>query len=277
MVNLPHEAEKDNISLKKIRAGNYEFAYVYNKTNNLITLIMIHGHGASNEYLKPVFNYPTIAKYSILIPDLVGFGETPAPAYFIFKMEDQARAVKQLMDKLRINGQVVLLGSSMGGAIMVMLAEMLRGRVKGIINAEGTIDLSDCSAPNQTIAAQPYELYEKTVFWRRLDELRAVPEYNWVVRSQEKAGPVSCYKSIVDYVNVARGDTLIDRLSALNVPILGIYGEKNKGLRTSDDKLSKLKDSSIIYIPNAGHVMMMDNPNAYYSAIETFMAKIKLS
>jgi pimeloyl-ACP methyl ester carboxylesterase len=275
MVNIPIDTGKiDNIPLKITRVGKYEFAYVYSKKNPL-TLVMIHGHGASNEYLRPVFKYPNLAKYSVLIPDLIGFGDTPAPADFSYKMEDQALAVKQLMYKLGISGNVVLLGSSMGGAIAVFLAEALKRKVKGIILAEGTLDISDCSAPNQAIAAQPYDLYEKTVFWRRLDELRADPEYSWVVKSQEKAGPISCYKSIVDYVKVAREDTLITKLANLGIPILGIYGEKNKGLRTSDLRLSKLKDSSVVYIPNAGHVMMYDNPEAYHQAIENFMYKIE--
>ena len=266
-----------NVKLDHVKTQDYEFAYVYHKGKNPLTLVMLHGHGASNEYLKPVFDYLELTKYSILIPDLIGFGDTPASAGFSFKMEDQARAVKQLIDELGIEGDLVLLGSSMGGAIAIMLAEMLGGKVKGIINAEGTIDLNDCSAPNQAIATQPYEHYEKTVFWQRLEELRADPEYTWVVRSQEKAGPISCYKSIVDYVRVAKEDTLTIRLANLKVPILAIYGEKNRGLRTSEKRLGAIKQTCVVYIPQGGHVMMRDNPDAFYRAIDDFLKKIKNS
>ena len=260
--------------VESIRVGEFTFSYVHHRSKKSLTLVMIHGHGASNEYLRPVFNYPELVKYGILIPDLVGFGDTPAPAWFSFKMEDQTRAVKQLMDTLAIKGDVVLLGSSMGGAIAVILAEMLGNRVKGIINAEGTIDIDDCSTPNQVIATQTYERYEATVFKQRLDELRADPEYAWVVRSQEKAGPVSCYLSIEDYVKVAKEDTLTRRLANLNVPILAIYGEKNKGTRTSEKRLGAIKRSSVVYIPRAGHVMMLDNPDAFYDAVSEFIEKL---
>jgi pimeloyl-ACP methyl ester carboxylesterase len=264
--------EKVKLDHKKTR--EYDFSYIYHKGNSPLTLIMLHGHGASNEYLRPILDYPKLAEYSILIPDLVGFGDTPAPAGFSFRMEDQAKAVKQLIDVLGVEDKIVLLGSSMGGAIAVMLAEMLDGKVKGFINAEGTIDINDCSAPNQAIAAQPYEFYEKTVFWKRLEELRADPDYVWVVRSQEKAGPVSCYKSIVDYVRVAREDTLTVRLANLGVPVLAIFGEKNRGLRTMEERFRAIEGAGVVYIPRGGHVMMRDNPDAYYQAIEEFMNQI---
>jgi len=262
------------VKLDHKKTTNYDFAYVYHKGKLPITLIMLHGHGASNEYLRPVFNYPQLTKYSILIPDLVGFGDTPAPEGFSFKMEDQAKAVKQLIEALRIEDEIVLLGSSMGGTIAVMLGEMLDGKVKGIINADGTIDINDCSAPNQVIATQPYDAYEKTVFWKRLEELKASPEYAWVVRSQEKAGPFSCYKSIIDYVQVAKEDTLTARLAILKVPILAVFGEKNRGTRTSEMKLGAIEGASVVYIPRGGHVMMSDNPDAYYQAIDKFMNQL---
>jgi len=263
-----------NIKLEHSKTKDYDFSYIYHRGKRPLTLIMLHGHGASNEYLKPIFNHPELTEYSILIPDLVGFGDTLAPVRFSFKMKDQARAVKQLIEFLGIEGEIVLMGSSMGGAIAIMLAEMLDGKVKGIINAEGTIDINYCSAPNQAIAAQPYDHYEKTVFWQRLEELKADPEYTWVVRSQEKAGPISCYKSIVDYVRVSKEDTLTLRLANLKVPILAIYGEKSRGLHTSEKRLEAISQTSIVYIPRGGHVMMRDNPDAFYQIIEEFMSKI---
>jgi len=96
----------------------------------------------------------------------------------------------------------------------------------------------------------------------------------WVVRSQEKAGPVSCYKSIVDYVRVAREDTLTVRLANLGVPVLAIFGEKNRGLRTMEERFRAIEGAGVVYIPRGGHVMMRDNPDAYYQAIEEFMNQI---
>ena len=64
------------------------------------------------------------------------------------------------------------------------------------------------------------------------------------------------------------------RLANLKVPILAIFGEKNRGTRTSETKLGAIEGASVVYIPRGGHVMMSDNPDAYYQAIDNFMNQL---
>ena len=65
-----------------------------------MTIVPIHGLGGSNAYWQPIHDYPELAAYSILIPDLVGYGDSqPAPKNFKYTMREQAEAIKALIDK----------------------------------------------------------------------------------------------------------------------------------------------------------------------------------
>jgi len=55
--------------------------------------------------------------------------------------------------------------------------------------------------------------------------------------------------------------------------VLVIYGEKNKGLWTSEKKM--VDQFSLVYIPGAGHAMMEDNPDAFYGAVIRFVKGLK--
>ena len=91
--------------------------------------------------------------------------------------------------------------------------------------------------------------------------------------SLAKAGPITMYHSSGDLVNVSREDTLVGRLTALKVPVLAIYGEKNKGLWTSEKKLTSL--FQLVYIQGAGHEMMRENPEVFYGEVTRFIVGLK--
>ena len=54
--------------------------------------------------------------------------------------------------------------------------------------------------------------------------------------------------------------------------MLAVYGEKNRGKFTSENKLGEA--FPLVFIPDAAHSMMVDNPNAYYSEVSRFIEKI---
>lgn len=239
-----------------------------------MTILLIHGLGASKVYMQNIVNYPSLSEYSILIPDLVGFGDTAAPTFFGYTMREQAEALKLLMNGLGIIGDLVLIPHSMGGPIGIMLAEMLDSRVRGIVYAEGNIDLGDCFGSNRIITRYTFEEYKATGFRRDLDALRRNPANAGISYLQEKAGPVSMYMSSTDLVKVSREGTLANRLVNLKVPVVAVFGEKNKGLWTSEKKLGAL--FPLVFIAGAGHGMMLDNPDAFYGAVTEFINSLRL-
>ena len=177
----------------------------------------------------------------------------------------------KLIDKLGIK-EVVLVPHSMGGPVALELAEMIENRVKGIVYAEGNVDFNDCFFSNWIITKHTYEEWVGGVFQGILERYKQDPEQANYVTSFSKAGPVSTYRSSEDLVMVSKKDDIRDRLAALKIPVLAVFCEKNKGKFTSEAKMAE--KFPLVFIPDAEHSMMVDNPDDYYREIARFVKSI---
>ena len=138
----------------------------------------------------------------------------------------------------------------MGGSIGVYLAEMLDPRVKGIIYAEGNVDFNDCFNSNLVITKFTFDEYVKSGFESDLEAMRKRGEHTIIIASQAKAGSVTIYRSSEGLMMVSKTDTLAGELKALKIPTLVVYGEKNKGLWTSEKKMAA--HFPLVYISGLG-------------------------
>jgi pimeloyl-ACP methyl ester carboxylesterase len=255
---------------RQIVAPGVEYAY-YHRKGGKPTLVFIHGLGDWKETHLPSTEYSELADYGILFIDQIGYGDSSNPEHFNYTMKEQAEMLLKLIDKLDIN-EVVLVPHSMGGPVAVDLAEMMGSRVKGIVYAEGNVDFNDCFFSNWIITKNTYDEWVGGVFQGILERYKADPEQANYVTSFGKAGPVSTYRSSEDLVAVSKKDDIRDRLAALKIPVLAVFGEKNKGKFTSEAKMAD--KFPLVFIPGAEHSMMVDNPNAYYSEIARLVKSI---
>ncbi len=233
--------------------------------------MFIHGLGDWKETHRKAVEYPELSKYGLLIVDQIGYGDSSHPEGFSYTMKTQAEALKLLMDKL-CKEDVVLVPHSMGGPVAVYLAELCGQRVKGIVYAEGNVDFNDCFSSNWIIVEHSYDTWVNETFPDLLERYRNDPAQAQYAVSFGKAGAVSTYKSSEDLVAVSKKDDIKDRLVALNVPVLAVFGEKNRGKFTSEKKLGEV--FPLVFIPDAAHSMMVDNPDAYYRELSLFLEKI---
>jgi pimeloyl-ACP methyl ester carboxylesterase len=247
-------------------------SYVLSEGERAETILFIHGLGLSKKYLLPVLDYPELASYNVLIPDLVGHGDSSTPKNFSFSMDDQAKILHRLLNKLEIRGKLILIAHSMGGPICVSLAEMQGDRIAGIVYAEGNIDMGDCLFSNWVISNHTYEEWIKEEFNRLIKQIMEDPEQRLRADMLQMAGPVTLYKASEDLIAVSTADTLKDRLVDLGVPVLVVFGEENKGKFTSEGKLGSVFPP--VFIPEAGHPMMKDNPDAFYGEVIKFIGTL---
>lgn len=255
---------------ESIKVGQYNLSYTYHRGKKPLTILPIHGLGGSKDYWQLIHNYPELIHYSILVPDLVGFGDSqPPPKSFKYTMREQAAALMALINALDVKSEILLIPHSMGGPIGIFFAELLGSRVKGIVYCEGNIDFDDCFSSNLVITKYTFEEYLATGFEKGLNSMRKRGEHPSIIKSQAKAGAVTIYHSSEDLVKVSKEDKLAGELKALNVPTLAVYGEKNEGLWTSEAKMAAL--FPLVYMPGAGHVMMVDNPDHFYSEVARFV------
>jgi pimeloyl-ACP methyl ester carboxylesterase len=98
------------------------------------------------------------------------------------------------------------------------------------------------------------------------------PEQRFFTDMFKMAGPVTSYKASEKLVEVSKTDTLKDRLIDLGVPVLVVFGEENRGNFTSESKLGSV--FPLVFIPEAGHAMMKDNPDAFFGEVIKFIGTL---
>ena len=264
----------DDWEQKKITIENdITFAILqYNSTKEK-TIIYIHGLGSGKEDFIDAIQYPELLDYNLLSVDLLGHGDSDKPKNFTYTMAEQAIKIKELLIQLNVDKEIIIIAHSMGGPIGILLAELLKEKMKAIIYAEGNIDLGDCFFSNSIISENSLEEWKDEQFQKTVDMFKSLGiDMKSYTKTFEKAGAETTYLSSRDLVHISESGNLLQCLIDLNLPILPIFGEKNKEKYTSEEKIAK--HFTIKYVSNAGHGMMLDNPDEFYGVIIDFLNKL---
>lgn len=97
-----------------------------------LTVLMIHGIGGSGAAWKEVIEkLPDDIR--VVTVDLLGFGQSPKPEWAEYNARTQARSVLATYFKLRLRGQVLLVGHSLGALVAVEMARRYPLLVKGLV------------------------------------------------------------------------------------------------------------------------------------------------
>ncbi|NHK30055.1 MAG: alpha/beta hydrolase [Asgard group archaeon] len=250
---------------------NIKMSYILSEGAKKLTLVFLHGLGSSKFDFLNAFDYEAINSYNLLIVDFIGHGNSSALEDFPFTIESQAVVVFKLIEHLSLPEDIIIVAHSMAGPVAIKLAELLGNRAAGMIYAEGNIDENDCFLSNNIITTHTFESWLKEGFEAFVEMLEQDPDSIYYAINFKKAGPVSTYLSSLDVSKLSKEGKLLDRLVALSIPVLVIFGEKNKGKFTSEEKLTA--KFPIIYIPNATHDMMYENPDMFYDSIIDFLSQ----
>ncbi len=106
-----------------------------------VPLVLMHGWmdvGASFQFLVDALAEADGLERCIIAPDWRGFGHTRAPAHTdTYWFPDYLADLDALLDHIAPQGQVDLLGHSMGGNVVMGYAGLRPGRIRRLINLEG--------------------------------------------------------------------------------------------------------------------------------------------
>tara|TARA_B100001971_G_C18268036_1_gene596424 strand:- start:3992 stop:4981 length:990 start_codon:yes stop_codon:yes gene_type:complete len=102
-----------------------EMAYMYIKPakekDNGKTFLLIHGKNFSGAYYEETINLLKEQGYTIIVPDLIGFGRSSKPVNYQYSFHNFAHSLKKLLDWYKIEKTSVL-GHSMGGMVATRFA-----------------------------------------------------------------------------------------------------------------------------------------------------------
>jgi pimeloyl-ACP methyl ester carboxylesterase len=251
--------------------------------------LLLHGFTGAKEDFTPCLDRLAEAGYHAVAPDLRGHGTSGKPASeSAYSFEVLADDALRLVDSLGWD-RFVLLGHSMGGMVAQFIARQAHARLTGLIlmdTGHGPIrglDPAMVQAAVSIVRAKGIDALAD-ILTERQSPLET-PSHRRLLDTQPGYAEFGArkFRSTSPALYAAMSPTFAsteDRLSDLealpsSLPVLVIVGEEDVPfIEASRRMAATLKGSSLVIIPNAGHSPQFENPDAWWLAVSSFLARI---
>lgn len=229
-----------------------------------VKVLVVHGWG-DNAAGWQDFQQRLSARYDVLVPELPGFGITPAPNK-AWDLNDYAEFLSELLRELRFRPEVII-GHSNGGAIAI------RGLADGVLSARKLVLLDSAGLRSR------FRSHTRTV--RVLTRTGKVFSYalprNWRKRVRHlvyrSLGPdVTVPEELRETFKRIVTDDVQSSAARLRLPTLILYGEDDEATPPQYGRVlhSLIDGSTFEVVGGAGHFVHLDKPDIVYDAITAF-------
>ncbi len=248
---------------------NYGPVFYLSRGNSTPPVVAIHGAGGLGRYWgNQLVGLSRVKRFVTF--DLPGHGRSTGPTHTT--IAEGAQRVEAIMDVLNIK-QAVLIGHSMGGAIALWMSRQLPDRVRALVLV-GT---------GARLRVHPHILNGIHTDWnataRLITHWSYAPGTSPLVLDTATADLRDVDPQVVhsDYAACNAFD-MMDEIGNIAAPALVTVGEHDRmTLPTYAQQLARvLPNATLEIIPHAGHMAMLEVPNAVNEAVRIFVAKLKI-
>lgn len=261
MADIPHNVETIDIN-------NLTVAYRWTHEPTSRAVVMLHGLGDSSLMtFGPFFeaNGP-FAETPALLLDFPGFGYSSAPDHWNPTVEDLADLTADVLVTLDVS-EADVVAHSMGGSVGIMLAHRHPDLVRSLCVAEALLVPENSKLAESMVkrseAGFVADGYRALVRATRRQAARGEAASVAFVKPLDHAVPRVMYRLAASLLE-ERSPTFEELLASLAIPRTFLIGE-----RTEEDPSSISEAGvTVVRIPDAGHAMMSENPQAFAAAIQ---------
>lgn len=217
--------------------------------------------------------------YRVITPDLRGHGRSPAPLG-VYEMDLLARDVLALLDVLLIK-EAVIMGHSMGGYVTLAAWNLApeRFRALGLIASQAGADTDEGRQGRYRTAEKVAAEGSNVVAEAMLPKLFApslpaeapiIEPVRQLILNTQLAGIIGSLKGMA-----VRPDSGA-LLAKLNIPVLILAGEQDQIIAPERAKAmaAAISKATLTLIANAGHMPMLEQPQATTTAIRDFLSGV---
>ncbi|SVC84067.1 uncharacterized protein METZ01_LOCUS336921, partial [marine metagenome] len=249
--------EKNEAFRKSINSGYFSLlskGYTYYEYNNLSQdeiIVLIHGFSVPS-YIWDETYYESIKRgYSVLRMDLFGRGYSDNPDV-LYNDELYANQVLELLDELKIDKKINLVGLSNGGRVISKIAENNSDRIKRLIYVSPAGFHNPKLKPDTSgvaeieIASFISNRY-KTIAKGQLDDFKEPSKFQgWDTKYEELLKYKGFARALISTTkNNYSLDTINQKLGRSDLPQYAIWGDHDKVL-----PLNKVQDKINIIMPD---------------------------
>ncbi len=231
-------------------------------------LVLLHGLGSSACDWFPVA--PALAAhFRLLLIDLRGHGQSSL-ADSGYGIDLMATDVCRVMDSVGIE-RAHLLGLSLGGCVALQLACTAAQRLDHLILVNTFARLRNSGRLRQRLARLRHALGSGDALARLVaTSLFADPDVQAFAYERLRRNDIRVLRRIM--LVLARFD-LRRQLPAVHAPTLVLIGDRDNTVppRCADDLLAGLHRARLHVIPDAGHALPYDQPDAFIQAVTAFL------
>jgi abhydrolase domain-containing protein 6 len=249
------------------------------------TIVLIHGFGANKDnWIRFIRNIP--ADYRVIAFDMPGHGDNAKDAERTYSIDYLSASLGQAVDALKLD-RFHIAGNSMGGYISILYTARNPQRVISmlLLDNAGLHPVSPQPSDLQIAVAKGLSPLTPT----SEDEFSELMKYAfhkepfipWPITSvlAEKAIESNAFNKKM-WIDLNTHDVdLLPLLPTLNLPVLVIWGDRDRILHVSTTDILKrlLPDSEIIIMKDCGHLPMLERPRETAGYYVTFLSKHKSS
>ncbi|CAL78073.1 putative alpha/beta hydrolase; putative prolyl aminopeptidase [Bradyrhizobium sp. ORS 278] len=264
------------------------------------TALLLHGRNFPASYWAPVIRTLTEAGFRVVVPDQVGFGKSSKPAGELH-FDTLARNTIALLDHLGI-ARVEIVAHSMGGMLAVRIGRAYPDRVAHLV-LTAPIGLEDYRMyvppiptekiieTEDSLTAEGYRKQLETNYALKLPPEQVTPFIDARFNLKGSADYPRWLKSFVGSYQMIYREPVVHEIPLLTQPTLFIMGADDHnapGRPNAPEVLrakmgqnaelakalsSQMRDARTEVIPNAGHLVFLDAPEAYDALLLEFLSK----
>lgn len=217
-------------------------------------------------------------QFHTVMPDLRGHGGSPAPDGN-YDMPLMARDVLALMDKLGIE-KAVIMGHSMGGYVTLAAWALAPERflALGLISSHAWADTEEVRQNRFTTAERVFVQGSSVVSDSMLPRLFAptlapddpiIDQTRTIILGTPPRGVIGSLRGMA-----ARPDSS-ELLAHISVPVLVLTGDADAIIPPvrAEEMAKRVPNVTLITVENAGHMPMLEQPQATALAMRTFLVE----
>ncbi|MFF0386216.1 alpha/beta fold hydrolase [Streptomyces sp. NPDC004286] len=229
--------------------------------------VYVHGLGAtSSAYWTEAAAHPLLSGHRSLLIDLLGHGISDRPTDFDYALESHADALAEALTAAGVAGAEVI-AHSMGGSVAIVLAARHPHLLSKLVLVDANLDAAE-PEPG-AIGSTGIAAYTEEEFlaggWA---EVRDAAGAHWwsTMRLADRA---ALHRSAVQLVRGSK-PAMRELLRDLKIPRTFLL-PRNDGPLPGAEELTAA-GVRVVEIPDCGHNIMLDNPQAFAEAVADALA-----
>jgi pimeloyl-ACP methyl ester carboxylesterase len=237
-------------------------------------VILLHGWLGSWGCWQDTMSYLG-AYYRTYALDFWGFGDSGKKRES-YEVQDFISLVDQFMDRLGIE-RAPLVGHSMGGTVSLSVAIQFPKRVSKVVVVGSPIEGSSLAPLLKALGTRPVAVLLFNVMWGFRIGMRVYSplicrDPRFPAMMDKDLSRTTLESFLLSIASLRRTD-LRPNLSRVRVPAMGMYGDKDIIVDPMEWRRMKegIPNARIERFPNAGHFIMLDDPNPFLSKLKGFL------